>query len=81
MNKQETITMIAAILTSLHEADSGTPESMLYILCNMDMEKWNYIRGIMLRANWVSIKGNYVTLMPEGTKMAIEINNALKAKQ
>lgn len=81
ISKDELFKIVAAILTSLHESDSGTPESMLYIVCGMDMDKWNYVRGIMLRADWISIKGNYVTLTAGGTKTAIEINAALaKAK-
>lgn len=78
MDKKETITLVAAIIASLHETDnSGCPESTLYILCGMDMDKWNYIRGIMLRADWLSIKGNYVTLTPAGIKMGVEINKSI----
>jgi hypothetical protein len=77
MSKNELMALIAAILTSLHEADSGAPESTFYILCGMDMDKWNTIRGIMLRANWISIKGNFVNLTAKGTATAIEISRRI----
>jgi hypothetical protein len=80
MDKNELMAMVAAILTSLHEADSGAPESTFYILCGMDLDKWNYVKNIMLRANWISCKGHFVNITPDGTKIAIEINNAIAVK-
>lgn len=81
MGKNEVMTLIAAILSSLHETDSGCPESMGYMLCGMDLDKWNYIRGIMLRGEWITCKSNYINLTPAGTKMAIQIDNAMKASK
>lgn len=80
MSKNQLVAMIAAILTTLSEQDSGCPESMLYILCGMDMDKWNTLRGVMVNAEWVSIKGNFVTLTSGGRAMAEQINRSLVAK-
>jgi hypothetical protein len=81
MSRNDLLAMVASILTTLHEADSGAPESTFYILCGMDLDKWNYIKGIMLRAEWITCKGNFVNITPAGTKTAIEINRAILAKQ
>lgn len=76
MTKNELTAVVAAILTTLHETgNTGCPESMLYILCGMDMGKWNTVRNVM--APWLSIKGNFVTLTAKGTDMAIQVQNAL----
>lgn len=77
MTRNELTAIVAAILTTMHEADSGVIESHLYMLCGMDMDKWDTLRGIIVRAGWVNIKGHYVTLTPKGTEMAIEIQKAL----
>lgn len=80
MDKQEAFVMVAAILTTLLET-GGSPESMLYIFCNMDMNKWQIIRSVLLDCKWVSISGHYVTLTAEGTLTAEALNKALQAKQ
>ncbi len=81
MTKNEVTALVAAILSSLHEAQSGCPESTLYILCDTDIHKWNTLRGIMLRAGWLEIKGNYVTLTPKGAEMAVEIDRVMTKAQ
>lgn len=80
MSINEATAIVAAIVTTLHESDCDIPESTLYILCGMDMDKWNTVRGIMLCADFVSIKGNFVTLRPKGTEVAIKINEKLGAR-
>lgn len=76
MDKNELLTKIAAILTTLLET-GGSPESMLYIFCDMDMDKWTKMRYILTTAEFVTIKGNYVTLTAVGREKAELINKAL----
>lgn len=81
MSKNELTAIIAAILSSLHEADNGTPESTLYILCGMDMDKWNTVRGIMLRAGWITCKSHFVNITNEGRNMAIKVNEVMNVSK
>ena len=76
MSKDVLVTRIAAIVTTLDDGP-GVPESMLYILCDMNMNDWQIIRNILLRCGFVSIKGHYVTLTEKGEVTAMKINSAI----
>ena len=78
MDKQELMVKVAAVLTALAETNSGTPESMLYILCDMDMSKWEILRHVLLGAGFVTIKGNFVTLTESGKETAIKLESVIK---
>jgi hypothetical protein len=78
MTRDVLMTRIAAIVSSL--GDEGTPESMLYILCDMNMADWETVRDILVRGKLVSIKGHYVTLTESGKTTAAELNKLLKVK-
>ena len=77
MTKEMMLTRIAAIVTTLAETN-GTPESMLYIFCEMDMQAYEMIRDVLTRAKLVTIKGNYVTLTNEGKETARKLNEVTK---
>lgn len=77
MTKDVVITRIAAIVSTLEDVN-GTPESMLYILCDMNMDDWQMIRDILIRANLVTIKGHYVTLTEQGKETANKLNSVIK---
>ena len=77
MDKNLLLTRVAAIVTTLEETN-GTPESMLYIFCDMDMSAYEIVRDILVKANLVTIKGHYVTLTNEGKSMAQRLNAAIK---
>jgi predicted transcriptional regulator len=72
--------IVAAIVSTLAEAE-GSPESNLYLLCGMDMEKWQLIRQLLLHAHLINIRANYVTLTAQGMAFGAKINAALKANQ
>ena len=76
MTKNLLLTRIAAIVTTLDETN-GSPESMLYIFCEMNMNDYEMIRDILVKAGYVTIKGNYVTLTLEGKETAIKLNAAI----
>jgi predicted transcriptional regulator len=67
-------------LTALDETN-GSPESMLYIFCEMNMNDYQMIRDILVKAGFVTIKGNYVTLTSKGKKIAQKLNKHLANKQ
>lgn len=75
---KETLITVASILCALAEC-GGCPESMLYIHCGTDMDKWTFIRGLMTvgKNPLITIKGNWVTLAAAGKKAADEINASL----
>ena len=73
MDKKLLLSRIAAILTTLAET-GGAIESMLYIFCEMNMDHWQTIRGILLEADYVKIKGHYVTLTAEGRAVAAKLD-------
>ena len=70
---------MAAVLCTLEET-GGSPESMLYLFYDSDMETWYDTRSQLLRAKLIEIKANYVTLTPIGSSMARDINAMLSAR-
>jgi len=77
MTKDVLLTRVAAIVTTLDETNRS-PESMLYILYEMDMEDYQTIQAILTQGNLVNIKGNYVTLTKNGKATARKLNEAIK---
>lgn len=77
MTKNDVLTRVAAIVTTLEETN-GSPESMLYIFCEMNMQDYELIRDVLVKAKLVTIKGHYVTLTEEGKKTAQKLNEAIK---
>lgn len=78
MTKNTLMARIAAIVSTLNET-SGSPESMLYIFCEMNMDDYQTIRGILVKSNWVTVKGNYVTITESGRGIARQIDSVIKA--
>jgi hypothetical protein len=73
---KEIIAKVAAILSALRETNGG-PESALYMALGMDINLWNIIRGVMLKAGYITISGHYVTLTAKGLEKAIEVDAAM----
>lgn len=78
MDRKQVLTLVAAILTTLAETD-GSPESTLYIFCDMDLNKWDTLRGIMVNAGWITVVNHYVTLTEDGRQTAQKIEAAIKS--
>lgn len=76
MARNDLVVWVAAILSTLHELGTGTPESMLYLALGMDYEKFAEIRTLLVKCGWVTISGNYIELTAEGTAKAIELAKA-----
>lgn len=71
---------IAAVLSTLKET-GGSPESMLYIFFDMDMDVWTRVRNVLISENMIQIKGNYVTLTEYGLKKATQIDEAVSVRK
>ena len=69
----EALTKIAAIIATLGEMD-GSPESTLYMFCDMDLHAWNMLRDIMIKAEQIQIKNHYVTLTEKGKETAARLS-------
>lgn len=76
MNKNGVLTRVAAIVTALEET-GGTPESMLYIFCEMDMEDWHMIKDILIKSGLMKCSGFYCSLTEQGIKTAKELNSVI----
>ena len=70
------IAKIAAIIATLDETN-GSPESMLYIFFDMNMDVWTKVKTILIDADMITIKGNYVTLTAKGKETAKLLNEKL----
>jgi len=79
MSKSLLLERLASIVTTLAET-KGSPESMLYIFCDMDMQAYETVRNAMVVANLVTISGHFVTLTPKGEMLAKQIEDLLAKK-
>lgn len=80
--KSDVVLKVAAILTALEDTgNQGTPESMLYIFCDMDIHYWNTLKALLVSGKLINISANYVTLTDKGRKTAQDINAMVAAKQ
>lgn len=68
---------LAAIIATLQETN-GSPESMLYIFFDMNMNLWIQVRNALVADGLVTIKAHFVTLTPKGEALATKINSLLK---
>ena len=73
MNKNEILTRVAAIVTTLQET-KGSPESMLYIFCEMNLADWHLIKDILIKSGLMKCEGFYCSLTAKGEKTATELN-------
>jgi len=76
MAKDEMLVKIAAILTTLDETN-GSPESMLYIFFDMNMDSYSKVRDILISAGLIRIKSHYVTLTNSGKVTAQKLNKVI----
>lgn len=76
LTKNQLMARIAAIVATLADTN-GSPESMLYIFFDMNMDLWLKVRTILIEANMIQIKGNYVTLTQSGLETAKRLNQVM----
>lgn len=79
--QKDLVTKVATVLSLLGDEPNslGVPESSLYIAaCNTNLDDWNMLKAVLLKADLVSIKFHAVTLTPKGKAMADKLNAALK---
>jgi predicted transcriptional regulator len=73
MNRKELMSHVAAILVTLNEMETGTPESILYIAMNMDMAKYNVVIDFLLVAELVTVKNHFVEITEKGKGIALAL--------
>ena len=73
MTNNDLILRVATIVSTLAEID-GSPESMLYVFCNMDMHGYETARDVLLQMELITIESHYVKLTAKGKDVARKIN-------
>lgn len=84
MTKNEIMTLVAAILTTLEEVGTDSAESTIYMALGMDLQKYEQIRGLLLTSKLVTVKCHRIALTAAGKETAQKCNAVLaenKAKQ
>ena len=76
MTKNEVLTYVAAIVTTLDETN-GSPEGIIYTAMGMNLRDYETVRGILIDAKLVTVKGFYMTLTDEGKETAKKLNAAI----
>lgn len=79
MDKNTLLTRIAAIVTTLDETN-GSPESMLYIFVDMNMEDWHTIKNALINSGLMKCSGFYCSLTQAGKETARKLNEVIKDK-
>lgn len=80
MTKDVLLTRIAAIVTTLDETN-GSPESMLYIFCEMNLEDWHTIKQMLISSGLMKCSGFYCSLTEKGKETAKQINSVIGDKK
>ena len=83
MTKNQIVQTIGVILTTIHETNPlPVPESLAYMAMGSDINAWNGIKELMLRAELITCHGHALRLTEKGQTLAQQINEALeKTKQ
>ena len=72
--EKSTVAKLAALITTLAEVN-GSPESQLYMFFDMNMQLWSEVREVLVSRKLISICNHYVTLTPDGVKLAHKLND------
>jgi len=79
MDKQQLLTWIAGILTTLNEVSPNDPipASSIYLAMGMNMSDYEIVRNMMLAGGWISTTSSTIALTQKGRDKAIELENAM----
>ena len=79
LTKNELLTYVSAILTTLLEVSPNDPipASSIYLALGMDLGKYELVKDIMVQCNWIVATSFTITLTSEGRAKATELENAL----
>lgn len=77
MTREQILTRVAAVLTTLLETDGG-PESSVYLALGANLSDWMGLKGLMLQSDLIRVdRSNWVTLTEKGRQTAEECNAVL----
>ena len=78
MDEREVLAHVAAILTTALETEPDPfPESLAYLAMDMDLGKWETVRGVMVDIGVITIRGNLIGLTAKGRRVAEGCNALL----
>ena len=79
MDKQQLLTWIAGILTTLNEVSPNDPipASSIYLAMGMNMSDYELVRNIMLQCDYITTTPSTIALTQKGRDKAIEIEATL----
>ena len=82
MNRNELLTYISAILTTILEVSptDPIPASSIYLAMGMNLQNYELVRDVMVKCNWVVATSSTIALTSEGRAKATELENALVRK-
>lgn len=74
MNKQQIMTYVAGIVTTLHELGTDCAESTIYTAMGMDIGRYEAIRGLMVASDLILVRGHRIALTEKGRTLAANIS-------
>lgn len=79
MDKQQLLSWIAGILTTLNEVSPNDPipASSIYLAMGMNMSDYELVRNMMTSAGWISTTPSTIALTQKGRDKAIELEQAM----
>jgi hypothetical protein len=77
MSKEQVMTYVAAILTTLADLGTDCAESTVYMAMGMDLQKYEAIRGLLVASDLVTVRGNRIALTAKGRQTAERCNAVL----
>lgn len=79
MSRNELMTYVAAVLTTLRDLNTDCAESTVYIAVGMDLSKWETLKAGLIGAKLVTVSGFRMALTALGEQKADECNRVLAA--
>lgn len=64
---------IAAILTTLRELNTDTPESIIYLALGMDINRYDLLRRIMESSGLINVNNHRISLTAKGIEIADQL--------
>lgn len=61
---------LAAVVATLADFPQGSPETTLYLGTGSNLTEWEMLKTLLLIADLITVKGNWVKIAPEGVILA-----------
>lgn len=77
MTKQQIISLLVPILSTLNEVGGISARTPIYMALGMDLTKYLLLENILIDVGWVTATAQEIKLTPAGTAKAVEIDALL----